>query len=183
MPRQPDGAHQTGGSIVAISKVLSRVLALAAVLLVAGAARAESWRSYRNDRFGVTADYPAGWTMGEAPANNDGRTFTSPDGTAQASIYGALAHGAYDEEMKRAAEPVEGENVTYSTGGENWIVLSGFRNGERIFYRKTLLSCYGQVWNTLDIEYPSEDKARFDRLVSHMAASLRPSEGYGMKCD
>jgi hypothetical protein len=152
-----------------------------AALLVAGPALAENWRSYHNDRFGPTADYPAGWTMGPEPENNDGRRFSSPDGDAFVIISGNFAMDSRAEEMARNAEPNEGETVTYSAKGNNWVVLSGTRDG-RIFYKKSLLSCGDQVWNNLYIEYPAEDKVIYDKLVSHMAASLRPGEGYNITC-
>jgi len=160
--------------------MICKLLALA--LLLSGPAWAQDWRSYHNDRFGPTADYPAGWTMAPAPENNDGRRFTAPDGDAFVIVSGHFALDSRTEEMARAAEAGDGETVTYSAKGGNWVVVSGFR-GDRIFYRKSLLSCGDQVWNNLYVEYPARDKARFDRLVSHMAASLRPGEGYNISCN
>jgi hypothetical protein len=157
-----------------------RFLALA-VLLLAGPALAGSWSNYYNDRFGPSADYPAGWKMEPEPENNDGRKFTSPDGDAFVTITGNFALDSRDEEMARYTEPSEGETVTYSAKGANWVVLSGTR-GDKIFYRKSLLSCDDQVWNNLHIEYPAEDKAKYDKLVAHMAASLRPGVGYNITC-
>ncbi|MCW2276050.1 hypothetical protein GJ654_17530 [Rhodoblastus acidophilus] len=153
----------------------------ALALLLAGPALAGEWRSYHNDRFGPTADYPAGWKMEPEPENNDGRRFSSPDGDAFVIISGHFALDSRDEEMARKAEPDDGETVAYSAKGKDWVVLSGTRDN-RIFYRKAVLSCGDQVWNTLTIEYPAEEKARYDRLVSHMAASLRPGIGYNIAC-
>ncbi|MCW2282555.1 serine/threonine-protein kinase [Rhodoblastus acidophilus] len=152
-----------------------------ALVLLAGPALADSWRSYHNDRFGPTADYPAGWTMEPEPENNDGRRFASPDGDASVSIYGHFALDSREEEMARKAEADEGETVAYSAKRANWVVLSGTR-GDRIFYRKALLSCGDQVWNNISIEYPAQDKAKYDKLVAHMAASLRPGIGYNITC-
>jgi serine/threonine-protein kinase len=153
----------------------------AALLLLAGPALAEDWRSYHNDRFGPTAEYPAAWKMEPEPENNDGRQFSSPDGDASVSIYGHFAMDSRAEEMARKAEADDGETVTYSAKGANWVVLSGTR-GEKIFYRKSLLSCGDQVWNTLTVEYPAQDKSKYDKLVAHMAASLRPGMGYNITC-
>lgn len=152
-----------------------------ALVLLAGPALAAGWSNYYNDRFGPSADYPAGWKMEPEPENNDGRQFTSPDGSAFVTITGNFALDSRDEEMARSAEPSEGETVTYSAKGANWVVLSGTR-GDKIFYRKSLLSCGDQVWNNLHIEYPAEDKAKYDKLVAHMAASLRPGVGYNITC-
>jgi len=154
---------------------------LAAALLLTSAAHAEGWRVYHNERFGTTAATPSGWIMGPEPANDDGRRFSSPDDTAHVTVSGSFATESRAEEMARSAEKLEGESVSYSAKGDNWIVLSGERDG-RIFYRKALLSCGDQVWNTLDIDYPAPDKAKFDRLVAHMAASLRAGVGYNITC-
>jgi hypothetical protein len=157
-------------------------LVLFAALALAAPAFAGSWRGYHNDRFGATADYPAGWTMGPEHTNDDGRAFTSPDGAASVTISGMFAVDSRAEEMEQRAKPIEGETVTYSAKGANWIVLSGTRNGGRLFYRKALLSCGDRIWNDLDVEYPADDKAKFDKLVAHMAASLRPGDGYDITC-
>jgi serine/threonine-protein kinase len=156
----------------------------AAALILSAApppAFAESWRSYHNDRFGQTAAYPADWNMEPEPANDDGRRFTSPDAKAFVTISGGFALDSPAEEMARRAEPEAGETVTYSAKGANWIVRSGTR-GDRVFYRKSLLSCGGQVWNTLELDYPADEKQKYDKLAAHMAASLRPGVGYNITC-
>jgi serine/threonine-protein kinase len=169
------GRSTGGGGVVTFLKIL------VVAALAASPAFAENWRRYHNERFGVSAETPAGWTMGEAPVNDDGRKFSSPDGTAQVVISGMFALDARDEEFARRAEPLDGETVSYAKRGDGWIVLSGLRDG-RVFYRKSLLSCGGRVWNDLDIAYPQEDKARYDGIVAHMAASLRAGDGYAITC-
>ena len=151
------------------------------LVILPGVAAAESWRSYHNTRFGVTADRPAGWTMAEPPENNDGRIFVSPDGSATVTISGGRALESRAEEMRRRAEPAEGETITYAKQGPNWIVTSGVR-ADRIFYRKAILSCRDSIWNDLTIEYPAADKTKYDSLVAHAAASLKPGPGYDTDC-
>ncbi len=46
------------------------------------------WQIYENSRYGFSVEYPADWSLGEAPANNDGRNFTSPDEAIQCQAYG-----------------------------------------------------------------------------------------------
>jgi hypothetical protein len=152
------------------------------VLVVASSARAESWRSYHNDRFGVTADVPADWKMEPPPANDDGRDFTSPDGRATITVSGIFAINGAEEELASRLEPGQGETITYKKRRSDWIVVSGTK-GDRIFYRKTLLSC-GDVANDLSIEYPAAEKQKYDALVAHAAASLKPGSGlyYGRNC-
>ena len=55
--------------------------ALTASLTLFGAtARADNWRTYQNDRYGTTIDYPASFQPQPRPDNDDGRRFESADG-------------------------------------------------------------------------------------------------------
>lgn len=47
-----------------------------------------SWQTYTNARYAFSVDYPADWSLGEAPTNNDGREFFSPDDTLSCNAYG-----------------------------------------------------------------------------------------------
>lgn len=157
------------------------LLAIAAALVfVSVAVAAPGWSAYHNARFGTTADVPAGWKMEPPPENDDGRIFVSPDGTARIIVSGILALSSPDEEMARKLEAPQGGVITYSRRGGRWAVVSGLK-GDRIFYAKSILSCGDQVWNDLWIEYPAADKAKYDALVAHVAASLRSGEGYQAK--
>ena len=75
------------GTIVAI--VLSIVVVAVVVFAVFyDADETKDWQVYENSRYGFQVSYPAGWTLGEAPTNNDGRELISPDGDATCHAYG-----------------------------------------------------------------------------------------------
>ena len=138
----------------------------------------QGYRTYRNDRFGVSADIPSDWKAGQEPDNNDGLVFSSPDDAATITVSGILnaddtpASKVIAEEQRAQS----GEAVTYRSKGGRQAVISGTR-GAVIFYRKTILSCNDQVLNHLVIEYPAAQKQAFDALVAHVAASMRSSPG------
>ncbi|HZP19905.1 MAG TPA: hypothetical protein VFB16_06800 [Bauldia sp.] len=157
-----------------IRALLAAALAVAAI---AGAAEAAGWRTYVNERFGATADVPADWQPGEPPANGDGLEFRSPDGKATIAVYGSFNSLGTKEEMNIYASPNEGETITYQKRGKTWVVVSGIA-GDRIFYRRTMLSCQGQIWNGVAIEYPAAEKKEYDALVAHVAGSLRGGTGW-----
>jgi len=46
------------------------------------------WNIYENSRYEFSVEYPARWSLGEAPANNDGREFISPDKSITCWTYG-----------------------------------------------------------------------------------------------
>lgn len=156
-------------------------LALSALALLVQAEAAEGYRRYVNERFGASADIPAGWRAGRAPDNGDGLRFTSPDGRAFVSVSGALhASDTIGEEIDAiASEP--GASITLEKRGSRSLVQSGLRSGT-IFYKKSLLACNDQVWTHLVIEYPAAQKAGFDALVTHVAASLAGGTGYQVDC-
>jgi serine/threonine-protein kinase len=150
------------------------ILALVLALAVPTAAHAASWRTYANERFGTTADVPSDWQAGEAPANGDGLRFTSPDGQAWIIVSGALqVSDSVGEAMAILERPNEGEQITYHHRETRLLVVSGLKR-DRIFYRKSILSCRDTVWNSVAIEYPASRKESFDGLVAEVAKSLRP---------
>lgn len=149
--------------------------------LAATAAQAGAWRTYANDRFGATADFPAGWRMGPAPENDDGRVFTSPDGRATITISGSLASLPRAEMIDLMTKPDAGETVDYKKVEKDRVVVSG-RKGDQIYYSKSLLSCRGTVWNSVYLTYPAAEKKAFDPIVAHVAGSLRGGKGLWTDC-
>jgi serine/threonine-protein kinase len=151
--------------------------ALAGVTAATSLVQAEdAYRTYHNDRFGVSADVPRDWRAGRPPENGDGLQFTSPDGTATITVSGSYRIAdSVAEALNSEQAPDEGETVTYQTRGPRMAVVSGMR-GQTIFYRKVVLSCKDQVMNRVSIEYPLARKQQFDALVSHVAASLHGVE-------
>lgn len=47
-----------------------------------------NWETYENTRYIFSVDYPGNWDLREAPTNNDGREFNSPDGSIACRAYG-----------------------------------------------------------------------------------------------
>ncbi len=136
----------------------------------------DAYRTYHNDRFGVSADVPRDWRSGRPPDNGDGLQFTSPDGSATITVSGGYKIAdSVAEALTSEQAPDEGETVTYQTRAPRMAVLSGMR-GQTIFYRKVVVSCQDQVMNRVSIEYPLARKRQFDALVTHVAASLHGVE-------
>ena len=156
------------------------LLALAGV--VALLAQASPVGAYVNDRYGVSVDVPADWRADPPPDNDDGRTFHSPDGAATIVVFGNLQIGdSIAGAMDEMAKPRDGERITLLKRGARSLTVSGFA-GAQIFYRRSLLTCGGQVWNNVEISYPASQKAAYDKVVAHLAASLRGAGAAGMNC-
>jgi hypothetical protein len=161
--------------------MISRRLLLSAALaaLPWRAQAQEAWATYRNGRFGTTIEYPARFRPGRPPDNNDGLSFTAPDG-ASLRVWGALNVEEHDtaglEAFLRESRDA-GERITYRAAGRNWLVLSGTR-GERVFYTRYALSHRNEIVNAFEISYPAGLAASYDAVVARIAKSLRSGRGY-----
>lgn len=146
-------------------------LAIALLLLVATAALAQgAWSRYSNARYGYQIDIPPGFTKGEAPANNDGRTFKAADG-ATLDVWGSnnvmnqTVTSAYEDLLRE-----KGQAVSYKTKGADWFVVSWGGSG-RIFYQKQYVG--GGSMNAFIFSYPITRKSAYARVVTRVQRSFK----------
>lgn len=157
-------------------------VALVLTTLLPATAFAAEWKTYVNERFGAAADIPAEYLEGEEPANDDGRRFTSPDGSAVIAVWGALG-SLEGESFQQYAEQLvsydkqEGWTISYTAGQKDWYAFSGTK-GDQIVYEKIIQACDGQIANHVRLEYPASRKAEFDPIVTRVTESLRSEQGW-----
>jgi hypothetical protein len=141
------------------------------------------WASYRNERFGVTLQYPAAiFEREQTSETGDGVLFTTADERAKLLV-GALdnldAHSprSYQRYIERESYP--GLRVDYAPVGHTWAVLSGTR-GDTMVYEKVMFSCGGRVINSFAMTYPITERDFYDPIVEEIEDSFRPgAEGCG----
>ncbi len=148
-----------------------------AILLAATAAKADSWLTYQNDRYGTTIDYPDVFKMQPPPGSDDGRAFKSADG---ADFTVSASYFALDYTIAKYRDYIvnnldAGSTITYETRGKNWFVISGTKT-DSIFYEKHLLS-HGMNEDFV-MSYPASRKEIYDPIVARMAKSLRSGKGF-----
>lgn len=155
---------------------------VAVVALPSIAAAQDKWTTYYNGRFGTSIEYPSRFKAGPPPDNNDGQSFTANDG-AKLAVWGSLNALEHDipalEEFLRDSDKKD-EKITYRAAGKNWLVLSGTR-GERLFYKRYVLSHRNEVENAFEISYPANLAEAYTPIVSRIAKSLKPGRGYQVK--
>lgn len=142
-----------------------------------GHAGSDGWRTYSNPRFGAQADVPVGdFTQLPQPSNGDGLKWVSSDGLGELSVYGS--HGGAPSTWTEYQKMMEGLSadtmtITYRASGEDWFVISG-HSGGRISYLKAVRSphCEFIVANHIFLEYPADQKQRYDSIARRMAKSL-----------
>lgn len=152
-------------------------LLLSGILLiyVSLASAQNKFSTYSNDRFFFSIDYPSDLLeMQPPPENNDGRTFLSADGQVEMRVW-----GQYNAEEKTLGERYATdlksftEKPAYMVLKRDWYVLSGMKNG-KIFYEKTMVRRKGgDVFFTFTIEYPANQKTKFDQIVKRIADSFK----------
>jgi hypothetical protein len=158
------------------------ILAAAAVVQAAApiVAVADDWRTYRNDRYGTTIDYPDIFKAGPPPANDDGLAFKSDDGAAF-SVFASF--NALDFDLAGFKDFIlknleAGEVVTYQAQGKDWFVISGTKGVDAIFYERHLLSHGKQMTEGFVMSYPARLKPKYDPIVARMSKSFRSGSGF-----
>jgi hypothetical protein len=151
----------------------------AAAPAVAQTSGAPNWRTYHNDRYGTTIDYPDFFKAQAPPDNNDGRSFKSADG-AEFSVF--ASYNALDFDLAgfqtftlKNLDPAAA--VTYQTHGDGWFVISGTK-GEGVFYERHLLSHGKQMTEGFVMSYPAGLKQIYDPIVARMAKSFHSGTGF-----
>ena len=161
------------------------LLAVVATALTAGlalfdcSARAGDWRTYQNDRYGTTIDYPSTFKPQPPPDNDDGRVFKGADG-ADFRVF--ASYNALDFDLAQYRDFTvkhldAGAVVTYQADGNDWFVISGTK-GDKVFYERHLLSHGEQMTEGFVITYPASLKQTYDPIVARMAKSFRPGKGF-----
>ena len=129
---------------VRIVWLVTAVLCFAATPAAAQRSGTPNWRTYQNDRYGTTIDYPGLFKAEPPPDNDDGRRFKSADGAEFAvfASYGALDFdlAGYQKYILQKLGP--GKAVTYQAHGDDWFVVSG-TEGDGIFYEQYAVSRQG----------------------------------------
>ena len=169
-----------------MSKLLSGIAAVSLILVgsVPSSAQSAAWERYVDPQYGFSAELPYGVFEPLEDDGSGGLTLGEVGGTGQISIYGGDAGGLTLEGFaERLSAGEEVRSITYQAGGDSWFVLSGYyqpdAEGERlIFYTKVLLSPDRETFSAFEISYDSDEKARFDGIVSRIEDSFtRPPAG------
>ena len=162
-----------------------RALSLALLASAMGAAAlafAEDgrWATYRNARYGTTAEYPAHLfaVRDVPPANGDGQGFRTEDGRARLLIYGAR-NAENDTPQSYLAKYVDldGVAVSYRRATDRFYVVSGTRGESIIYERCNFAPVPGGIVDCIGLTYPADEKEAWDPIVARVGASLRAGQG------
>ena len=158
---------------------LGFALAAAAMFAVSPAAAQKVWKTYKNERFGTSIEYPADKFIPQPPAtNSDGLRFIATDG-AEFTVF--AINNVLNQNLAALqtsalkARPLD-EKITHRDRGPNWIVLSGTK-ADVLFYERQLLSHRGKIINEFEILYPARLRRLYDPIVTRMSKSFHAGTG------
>jgi hypothetical protein len=149
------------------------LLATAAAAALAPFAALADTLTYRNARFGTTLTFPAEIfaVQMEPPANGDGMTWLSDDG-ASLAVYASnnalmLSPREFADQASQGGERFE---VTYRRVADDWVVLSGYEDGQIFYYRFE----FGRddVIHSMLLKYPPTLRDKYDPLTGRIASTL-----------
>jgi hypothetical protein len=159
--------------------LLTRVVVILAIACSASQAQPSAWSEYRNEKYGVSLNYPYHLFIVERTAEaGDGQVFVTREGDARLLV-GALPNeagfspAAYQRHVARQSYGKYA--ITYQPKGRTWFVLSGEGDG-KVFYEKVMFSCAGRLISSFAMIYPSVKRAVFNPIVEHMEDTFRAGE-------
>ena len=154
---------------------LTPLVCLIALSLPVAAVSQVDLRHHRQGHPSAAELIPPGWRH-----QRDGNRYVSPDGSSwflpQASAVGSESIAAQMDRIARR----DGEQVTYFRREPDWIAVSGFKGG-RIFYRKAVVACGGNVWHYIEFEEPAARKRQMDPFVNRASYSIDHAENDSCK--
>ena len=136
-----------------------------------------SYKTYKNERFLFSIDFPSDFTVGDMPQNGDGRRFSGKSAELVVSGNWVLEdiHGNIENYFKMAKEWKH--TVTYERLTNNWFVLSGFDEDGKIYYSKTIYKKYDDnedmIAVTATLTYDASENAYYGKIINHIFTTLK----------
>lgn len=146
--------------LIAVSAVLAPTLA---------AAQDPEWLRYTVSGTSASVGIPTGIFSEDAGPAQDGtgRRFTTPDGSADLTVFSIASDGASPAEFLAARNPPS--DLDYRRVTRRFFAVSSIRNG-RIWYNRCNRA--DAAMNCVLIHYPAGEKRRWDDIVTKISRSL-----------
>lgn len=133
--------------------------------------QSDRWILYVDDRGTLLALPSDVFSPGVSEKTASGRTFISEDGKLEVRAWpngNGWSAKTLKQELLRKPEYQE---VTYSPSGTDWLVLSGFRDDDTIYYEKYIFR--GGMLHAFAIEFPVEAEPFYAPIIEHMENTFR----------
>jgi len=134
------------------------------------ATAAPGYTNYTNARFGYSIEYPSTFAITTVPTDDDGRVFTSLDGTATLTVWAEYNVDGWNVASKSAAVSA-GNNVSYAAHGSDWFIASWVDANNQIVYHKEYVQAdviYGMLFTC-----QQKDKPTYEAVITHLEKTFR----------
>ncbi|MBL4645855.1 MAG: hypothetical protein JKY99_05295 [Rhizobiales bacterium] len=155
-------------------------IVIAALAVMISYASADSWKTYRNERFGYSVDYPGFLTFAEHSPDGIGVLLESEDGKTTLSAY-AINNALMRSPIEILNDIVAANTlrtITYKTAKQDWMTLSGYMTDsegtELIFYQRLMINKTRSAFSGFELIYPVTRRDEIDPLIKHIGQSLTP---------
>jgi hypothetical protein len=133
---------------------------------------AQNISQYVNERYGFRLNYPSSLISAPNPANGDGiRMYDKKGFVVVASGINNESDITLQSELDSQWESIG--KITYGVRGNNWFTISGVKENKVIFIKSFVGS--GAI-NHLYIEYPKDQKDKYDKIVESISKSFSPGD-------
>jgi len=153
---------------------LSAKLKVFIILIIILAVKTEAQNNlvYENIRYGFQMSYPAFLISAPSPANGDGiRMYDKKGFVVVASGINNISEISFQSELQTQRESIG--KISYGVRGSNWFAISGIKEN-KIIYIKSYIGA-GAI-NHLYIEYPKDQRGRYDKIVEAISKSFTPGD-------
>jgi hypothetical protein len=156
------------------------VLTLAGIListlgLTVARANAQSWKEYKNNRFGFSLNYPAELEASQPPADGAGREFHTINKefslSAQGFFYDSTLSESLDGFWQKELQEYAG-HISYQRKTANWYVIYGTLENGYEYYKKRFSK--GGNWVLIEMTYPNSLRAKYDPWVETIIKTVQP---------
>ena len=125
-----------------------------------------TYKTYYNERFHFSIDYPDFLTPMPSSQNDDGRTFEKNSQTYM-KAYASWATETLEDYYNMCKSSTD----SYKQLGTDWFVVSGIKSGGTIYHQKTVL--LNDVFYTVYFSYHTSESAQFDDIIRNVIASWK----------
>ena len=142
------------------------------IIIMASKPEAQNNLVYVNARYGFQVGYPSFLISSPNPASGDGiRMYDKKGFVLVASGINNLSEITFQSELNSQWESIG--TINYGVRGDNWFAISGIKEN-KIIYIKSFIGI-GAI-NHLYIEYPKDQKDKYDKIVEVISNSFTPGD-------
>ena len=142
------------------------------VIILAAETEAQNNHVYVNARYGFQLSYPSFLISAPQPADSDGiRMYDKKGFVLVASGINNESKITFQSELNSQWESIG--KINYGVRGSNWFTISGVKENKIIYFKSYIGT--GAI-NHLYIEYPKDQKDKYDKIVESISKSFTPGD-------